>query len=128
MRKSGADLDGFLPFDRHAAGFCAPWFPHMFGLGVFDRHLSRIPGFRMPGRNGGRLADQGGVGPVAVGMAENHVAAGLPVHMEPEVVCLGHFQAEQVVIRIRFPGERFKVAFEFIGPAIGLNVWFTHVR
>jgi hypothetical protein len=59
-------------------------------------------------------------------MVKNDMTAGQSVNMEPEIVSLGGFQAEEVVVGVGLPGKNLEAAGQFVSPAIGLGVYFSH--
>jgi hypothetical protein len=61
-------------------------------------------------------------------MVKNDMTAGQSVNMEPEIVSLGGFQAEEVVVGIGLPGKNLEAAGQFVSPAIGLGVCFSHEK
>lgn len=98
----------------------------MFSLGEANGNGAGSARFRVPGGDSGAELDGGMVGSVPVRVAQDYMASGESAHMKPKVAGVRNAKAEQVVIRIGFPGQRLKAAWKIVFPKIRLDFFCSH--
>jgi len=87
------------------SGFC-----DVSGLGARNRHNTAVPRLAVIGGHGGGLLEGRTVRCLFGTGSQHYVAAGHASHMKPEIVGVCQFEAEMIVVYIRFSRKYFPAA------------------